>query len=216
MSNFLADELVYKQAVGLLTGLKYDLSSLFAQHKSRVDAHEMAKPTELDLKYSLTTPESWLPHFERHRGEIEEKIFIGLSKITGKPIIATKMVEDNEDCPLLSPSTIRVGAQFRLTHGQRKVLRDDEGLMPTYTVTITDIELFPGTRAIKRLVIRSNIHDKQRSMLVQASITSFGDFMQRAHDFEATAKTVSDNEQRGEHSKPIKPTKTLTIADYVL
>lgn len=192
MNNFTSHEVQYNAAVALLRKLDYDLADVYKQHAEKLAGYEASLPTDLDVKYQLSTPKSWAGHYELVAG----------------------------DCPEFSTSTIRVGGQFTLSAGQRKVLKDLAGLTPTRTITITDLELFPNSQAVRRLAIRSNQHipDNRKHVLISWTITSFGDFMQRAHDAEVTiAATKVADEKANKPGKVTKPTKTIEqiAADYI-
>ena len=189
MSTHIDNEQKYSTAVRLLALLGYDLADIHRQHTTKLAEHESGQPTDLDLKYKLNVPESWVSHFE--------------------------------EVPLLSCFTIRVGAQFKLTSGQRRVLRDMAGLTPTRIITILDLELFPGTRAVRSLTIGSNIHTPEhlrRHVLTKWTITSFGDFMERAYlaDVAVGDVTVTD-EKTKTSTKEVRKVKTLEemYKDYV-
>ena len=189
MSQHIDNEQKYSTAVRLLALLGYDLADIHRQHTTKLAEHESGQPTDLDLKYKLNVPESWVSHFE--------------------------------EVPLLSCFTIRVGAQFKLTSGQRRVLKDMAGLTPTRTITILDLELFPGTRAVRTLTIGSNIHipeHQRRHVLTKWTISSFGDFMERAYlaDVETNDVKVVEEERKTSVKVPRK-VKTLEemYKDYV-
>src|ERR1035437_7256746 len=102
---------------------------------------------ESDIAFPLNTPESWLPHFE-----------------DGQP-------------PVLTNSTLRVGARLQLSPGQRSTLRDRYELTPTKVVEVTNLELFEGTRFIRELVLGSDIHvseHQRKHILVHCRISDFG------------------------------------------
>lgn len=192
MSTHIDNEQKYSTAVRLLALLGYDLADIHRQHTTKLAEHESGQPTDLDLKYQLQVPKSWASHFE--------------------------------EVPYMSPSTIRVGAQLKLTSGQRKTLqsnRESGGLTPTRTITILDIDCYPGTSAIRTLTLKSNIHvpeHKRRHVLTQWTITSFGDFMQRAYDADVEMNDVKVIEE--ETKTPVKvarKVKTLEemYKDYV-
>ena len=189
MSQHIDNETKYSTAVRLLALLGYDLADIHRQHTAKLAEYESGQPTDLDLKYKLNVPESWVSHFE--------------------------------EVPLLSCFTIRVGAQFKLTSGQRRVLKDMAGLTPTRTITILDLELFPGTRAVRTLTIGSNIHipeHQRRHVLTKWTISSFGDFMERAYLADVETNDVKVIEKETKTSvKVARKIKTLEemYKDYV-
>lgn len=189
MSQHIDNEQKYSTAVRLLALLGYDLADIHRQHTTKLAEHESGQPTDLDLKYKLNVPESWVSHFE--------------------------------EVPLLSCFTIRVGAQFKLTSGQRRVLKDMAGLTPTRTITILDLELFPGTRAVRTLTIGSNIHipeHQRRHVLTKWTISAFGDFMERAYLADVETNDVKVIEKETKTSvKVARKVKTLEemYKDYV-
>ena len=63
MSPNLDSEARYSQAIATLTALKYDIRSIVDQHTAR-QATEDRKASEMDIRYPLSTPESWQPHFD--------------------------------------------------------------------------------------------------------------------------------------------------------
>lgn len=146
-----------------LTALGYDLSAIHQQHASRQLREDSEPPSDLDLKWAATTPESWASHFG--------------------PV-----------APTLSTSTLRAGAQVTLTSAQRQVLMDAYGMLPTKVVTITNLEFFPASRAVKRITLSSMDHipANQRRVLNAVTITRFGVFMQRVADVEAARRTCDE------------------------
>jgi len=123
--------------------------------------------------------------------------------------------------PYFGVSTLRVGGQLLLTSGQRKVLNDMAGLTPTRTITILDIDFYPGTTAVRTLTIGSNLHvpdHKRKHVLSKWTLTNFGEFMQLAHDAQVTINSVKVTEEKiPKGTKPTKITKTLEemYKDYV-
>lgn len=183
MSQHLEQESRYSTAIRLLASLDYDLTDIYRQHEVKRVEHETGQPTDLDLKYQLQVPKSWISHFE--------------------------------EVPILGVGTIRIDAQFRLSPGQRKVLKDMAGLTPTRTITVTDLDLYPNTTAVRTLTIRSNVHipeHQRKHVLVKWTITSFGDFMQRAYDAEVEIEAVKVAEAK-EKSPSKKTIKTLTVEE---
>lgn len=133
-----------QKALAILVSQGFEIKDLVAQQESREAT--ASSPTQEDLRYPLTTPDSWLPHFESRE-------------------------------PLLSTSTLRIGARLTLTPGQRATLREQFEMTPTKVVEVTRLECFPGTRAIRELVLRSDLHvpeSKRKHILVHCRITSFG------------------------------------------
>lgn len=104
-------------------------------------------PSASDIAFPLNTPVSWVPHFK-----------------DGQP-------------PVLTNSTLRVGARLQLSPGQRSTLRDRYELTPTRVVEVVNIELFENTRYIRELTLRSDIHvseHQRKHILVHCRISDFG------------------------------------------
>jgi hypothetical protein len=78
---------------------------------------------------------------------------------------------------MLTNSTLRVGARLQLSPGQRSTLRERYELTPTKVVEVVNIELFEGTRMIRELVLRSDLHvseHQRKHILVHCRISDFG------------------------------------------
>lgn len=172
-------EELYQVATAQLRRLGYDLKDVYAQHKAKLEEYECAQPTELDRKFVVTTPQTWVTHFEDKTAD-QPKGFV----------------------PTLGTSTIRAGGQFLLTKGQRAKLRG-YGLTPTRVVEVMSLDFFPETRCVRTLVLRSCLHveeHKRRHVLAQVTINDFGAFMQAALDLEHEAEEVRE-EQAGKDGR---------------
>lgn len=118
--------------------------------------------------------------------------------------------------PTLSTSTLRAGAQFLLSRGQRARLRA-YGLTPSRVVECVSLDMFPGTRAVKAMVLKSCLHvaeHQRRHVLMQVTINDFGAFIQSAIELEHEADDASETKQRKEPTA--KQAVSLAIAaEYV-
>ena len=192
-------ELDYLHAVKTLTAQGYDLTDLFKQHETRLQAEFSKEITEMDLLFAITTPESWDAHFQ------PENVFditVGGYKT-------------------LTLGNIRQGGQFKLSPAMRDVLRERYGLTPTETITVRELNLYPGSKVVKRLTLESNAHiadPKMRKHVLQAcAITDFTRFMiavklseeMRVKGDNADRKTTSADSPKSTQ-KVTKPSKSNT------
>ena len=190
-------ELEYLNAVRCLTAQGYDLTDLFKQHETRLQAEFSKEITELDLMFAITTPESWDSHFQ------PENVFditVGGYKT-------------------LTLGNIRQGGQFKLSPAMRDVLRERYALTPTETITVRELNLYPGSKVVKRLTLESNAHiadPKMRKHVLQAcAITDFTRFM-IAVKLSEEMRVKADNADRDTTSrtpkekavKAMKPSKS--------
>ena len=173
----------YSKALATLTAQGFDIKSIVSQ-KAAKDEEAQPKPTEDDLLYQLTTPDSWIPHFESRE-------------------------------PVLSLSTIRIGTRLTLTSGQRSTLRDRYEMTPTKVVEVLRVECFPGTRSIRELVLRSDLHvpDNQRKhILVHCRISDFANWWRSSIELD---KKAEEEKQSKEAAKP-KESASAALAESYL
>jgi hypothetical protein len=187
----------YTRAIQTLVAQEYDISDIIRQNKEK-ETRNAPQPTDLDQLYPLTTPESWVPHFD-----------IGAS-------------DPMENVPILSTSTLRMGGRFLLTPGQRATIRARYNLTPTKVVEITQLECYEGTRIIKDLVIKSDLHvpeHQRKHVLVCCRISDFGKWYSEAKAIDEEIEIESSNldEEYGVKTKPAtKPTKPSVLSQQIL
>lgn len=192
--SFLQQEQSYSTATAQLRLLGYELSEVYAQHKAKLEQHELAQPTELDRKYAITAPQTWAMHFEDKTAQ-QPKGFV----------------------PVLGTSTLRAGGQFLLTSGQRAKLRG-YGLTPTRVVECLSLDFYPATRCVRSLVLRSCLHveeHKRKHVLAQVCINDFGAFMQASADLEQEAETVREEKASAEGKQTSKQLSAAIAAQYI-
>lgn len=156
------------QAIATLKHLGFNTKSLDDQLAEKTEA-TITQPSEFDLLYPLSTPASWLPHFEH-------------------------------GVPTLSPSTIRVGARLTLTPGQRATLRERYEMTPTRVVEVVNFELYPGTKAIKWLTLRSDLHvpeSHRKHILVHCLISDFGNWYRSSIELDQEAEKAKESAPKG-------------------
>jgi len=162
---------------------------LWAEHDARIRAFDTAEATDLDKKYELPVDQPTIPeHF-----------------LDGKP----QVLDANHAWP---------GYSYSLTPGQRAWLRDNYGLTPTATVTITGIARWPGTRHPQMISLRSDIHvdpRQRKHVLVEAVIREPGRFFTEsaAHDAKLeAARTVNEAKKGG---KAPREKKIADLSSYL-
>jgi hypothetical protein len=145
------------------------------REKAAREVRTIRTPNASDLAFPLNTPASWLPHF-----------------VNGQP-------------PVLTNSTLRVGARLQLSPGQRSTLRERYELTPTKVVEVVNIELFEGTKMIRELVLRSDLHvseHQRKHILVHCRISDFGAWygssveLDREREAEASPRTVGARQEK--------------------
>lgn len=187
-------EETYRVATTILLKLGYDLTAIYAQHVRKLEEYDAQQPTELDRKFEVTTPKTWVTHFESKEAQ-EMKGFV----------------------PVLGTSTIRAGGQFLLTSGQRAKLRG-YGLTPTRVVECLSLDFYPNTRCVRSLVLKSCLHveeHKRKHILAQVTINDFGAFMQAAIDLEREAEEVKEEKAESEGKQTSKQITAAIAAQYI-
>lgn len=125
--------------------------------------------------------------------------------------------------PTLSPSTLRIGGRFTLTAGQRSTLRDRYEMTPTKVVEVVNIELYPQTKCIHNLVLRSDRHvaeSRRKHILVQCCISDFGQWLDSSSERDKEIEKVKD--ESAPHNKAAtrdgcggKVSSADIVADYL-
>lgn len=185
--------------------LGFDLSDIHRQHKVKEETPSRLL-TEVDHRFAVTTPDSWIPHFEKILQD--ETVKTGFKVLGGT-------------CPELSTSTVRMGGQFTLSKEWRDTLRERCGLTPTSVITVSELTFFPGTKVIDRLRIESNQHIavlRDRKHLLQAyTITNFTSFaleVEKQIELSTSAKKAADPKVKTRVTKTPVDTSTI-VSDYL-
>lgn len=158
-------------ALRILETLQFTVKPLWTELKERVFAYENAQPTDLDLRYSVpTTAPSITSHFpEGESGEPQE----------------------------LRAEVMWSGYHYTLTKGQRKWFREFQGMIPSKTVTLGWIEVWPGTQCPRAFHMTSDVHvpsNLKGKGITSAVIRDVGAFFSKSAEFDAeepVGKTLS-------------------------
>lgn len=121
--------------------------------------------------------------------------------------------------PTLSPSTIRVGARLTLTPGQRATLRERYEMTPTRVVEVVNFELYPGTKAIKWLTLRSDLHvpeSHRKHILVHCLISDFGNWYRSSVELDQEAEKAREDKPRAKRASAGKGVEGRGSAESAL
>jgi len=146
-------------SIAYLEGEAFDCSALRTQLDSMMACHEAEQPTARDMLYAM-------------------------------PSVAPTITEhlQSGENPLLTAGRMWSGYSYKLTPGQRKVMRDGYDVVATQTATIHDIETWKGTRFVRSFRISCDLHVDnvlRKSAVTTCIIKDAGAFFHAAAEVDA-------------------------------
>lgn len=148
-----------------LEKLGFDVKSAWMQLTTRVDDYERGTPGDLDRRYSCPTT---------------------------APSIGAHFIEGLKP-QVLAPHVMWAGYHYALTPGQRRWFREFTGMTPAQTVTISWIELWPGTQHPRAFKVVSDLHVDPRNrkhVISEFVVREPGAFFATAAAFDAEEPVV--------------------------
>lgn len=187
-------------------------------HKSQASLRAALTRLEeagIDVSQASADFKATLAAFETHiPGDIPTEFHIRSSPIP----FGDHVMLGNEMLPVNLHPASSAGRAYKLTKGQRAVLRDQFGMTPTTEVIVDEIAVWPAApTAVAHIVIRSTEHipDRRRHVLNAAVITDWAGFCSRAKSIDEEVDRVSDKEPKGDGVK-VKPSSKLPTLDSLL
>ncbi len=133
------------------------------------------------------------------------------------PLVAPMITShfDGKNPVVLEASNMWGGYHYTLSPGQRRWFREFTGLTPTFTVTISRVEVWPGTQHPRAFKVVSDLHvpeNQRRHVLTEYMVYNVGRFFLKAKELdeeERIAKVLNFipgrvNVWRGAHTRAVK------------
>ena len=155
-------------ALRLLEAEGFITIDLWREWEKRKTAVELGKPSDEDCRYTLPT----VP-----------------------PAIANHLLDGVKE--ELRPEVLWKGYSYSLTPGQRALLLDTYGLTPSMTITVAEVETWPGTQHPRAMTLVSDIHidpRRRRHVLTQCVINEVGKFFMTAQEIDSREITPPKKE----------------------
>lgn len=150
-------------SIAYLESELFDCSALRTQLHAMEECYREQQPTERDMLYAM--PET-------------------------APTI-TEHLRSGQN-PLLTAGCMWPGYSYRLTPGQRKVMRDGYDVVATQTATIYDVETWKGTRFVRSFRVSCDLHVDnvlRKSAVTTCIIKDAGAFFHAAAEVDAEKET---------------------------
>lgn len=149
-----------ESALRVLTAQGYDTQALWAEHNAWLEAMERRPVTEFDRQWATRLARMSLGE---HYSRVKDR--------DGWDV--------GNEAAVLAASLCHAGRQFRLSPGQRAVLREWYGLTPTRLVELVGVETFADCDVISAFTIRNAQHidaRERRHALVEVRVHPAAEF----------------------------------------